>query len=195
MKKFLLLVAVVALCTTTFAQDVKFGLKGGLNFANWAGDDVEDTDMKTDIFIGAFARFAINEDLAFQPEMVYSRQGMKMEEGDEELKWKSNYLNIPLLLRAKMFGADNFHAIAGPQIGIHLSSEAEVEAGDLSNSADADDVMKGLDLSLALGFEYDITEKVALGLRYNLGMSKIIDDEQDPKVRNSVFQLGVSMAF
>lgn len=192
MKKFLLLVVVLFAGTSLFAQDVQFGLKGGLNFANFKGDDIEDTDVKTDIFIGAFARFSIDEKLAFQPEMVYSRQGFKIDGDGGDITWKSNYLNIPLLLRAEL--ADKFHAVAGPQIGFHLSSEAEVDSGDATISGDADDQMKGLDFGLALGFEYDITEKVAVGLRYNLGLSNIID-EDNAKVQNSVFQLGVSVAF
>ncbi|NOU58454.1 porin family protein [Marinifilum caeruleilacunae] len=192
MKKFLLLVVVLFIGTSVFAQDSQFGIKGGLNFANFKGDDVEDTDMKTDIFIGAFARFAIDEKLAFQPELVYSRQGFKIDGDGGDATWKSNYMNIPLLLRAGL--ADKFHALVGPQIGFHLSSEAEISSGGSSLSEDADDQMKGVDLSFALGLEYDITDKVALGLRYNLGLSNIID-EDDAKVQNSVFQLGVSLAF
>lgn len=192
MKKILLLVAVLFVGTSLFAQDVKFGLKGGLNFANFKGDDVDDTDMKTDIFIGGFARFEIDEKLAFQPELVYSRQGFKMDGNGSDVTWKSNYLNIPLLLRAEL--AEKFHAIAGPQIGIHLSSEGEADSGSTTITEDIDDAMKDLDFGLALGFEYDISEKVALGLRYNLGLSNIIDAD-DAKVQNSVIQLGVSVAF
>ncbi|GAB7087354.1 porin family protein [Marinifilum fragile] len=186
MKKFLLLVVVLFAGTSLFAQDVQFGAKGGLNFANWIGDDADGTDMRTDIHLGVFARFAINENIAFQPEMVYSRQGMKVDMGSD-VKFKSNYLNIPLLMRAKM--ADKFHAIFGPQVGIHLNSEAD--DGDVSVDADN---MKGLDLALALGLEYDIADNVAIGLRYNWGLSKVVDVDE-AKVQNSVFQLGVSVAF
>jgi OmpA-like transmembrane domain. len=192
MKKFLLLVVVLFAGTSLFAQDVQFGAKGGLNFANFSGDDA-DGDTKTDIFIGGFARISLTETLAFQPELVYSRQGSKAEENGIDAKFKANYLNLPLLLRAEMFGCEKFHGIIGPQVGIHLNSEYEEEDGDLSASIDMNDEMKGLALALALGFEYDITEKIAVGLRYNLGLSKIADNDAD--IRNSVFQLGVSVAF
>lgn len=187
MKKILLLVAVLFVGTSLFAQDVQFGAKGGLNFANWIGDDADGTDMRTDIHLGAFARFAINENIAFQPELVYSRQGMKVDINGSDVKFKSNYLNIPLLMRTKM--ADKFHAIFGPQVGIHLNSKAD--DGDVSVDADN---MKGVDLALALGLEYDVADNVAIGLRYNWGLSKVIDAD-DAKVRNSVIQLGVSVAF
>ena len=195
MKKILLFVAVIALCSSTFAQDVKFGLKGGLNFANFRGDD-PDGDVKTDIYLGAFARFGLTETLDFQPELVYSRQGSKNKSEGIESKWKSNYLNLPLLLRAKMFGSENFHGLFGPQIGFHLSSEAEGSEGDLTQSQDVDEFMRGVDFALALGFEYDITEKISIGLRYNLGLSEIIDhDMLESDAKHSVFQLGASISF
>lgn len=193
MKKFLLLLAVVAFSATTFAQDVQFGVKGGLNFANFRGDDA-DGDTKTDIYLGGFARIGLTEKLAFQPELVYSRQGMKVDEDGTDGKWKTNYLNIPLLLRAEL--ANKFHAVFGPQVGIHLSSEAEGSEGDVSVSLDADDMMKDLDLALAMGFEYDITDKFSVGLRYNLGLSKFVDEDAgESDAKHSVFQLGASFAF
>ena len=192
MKKFLLLVAVLFVGTSVFAQDVQFGAKGGLNFANFSGDDANG-DVKTDIFLGGFVRIGLTETLAFQPELMYSRQGSKDEANGIDAKLRANYLNLPLLLRAKMFGSENFNAIVGPQIGFLLNSEYEESNGDASASIDMDDNVKGMDLALALGVEYDITEKFGIGFRYNLGLSKIA--ENDAKIRNSVFQLGVSVIF
>lgn len=195
MKKILLLVAVLFIGTGVFAQDVKFGIKGGLNFANFAGDD-PDGDIKTDIYLGGFARIGLTETLEFQPELVYSRQGMKVDEDGVDGKWKTNYLNLPLLLRAKMFQTDNFHGIIGPQFGFHLSSEAEGTEGDVTQSVDVDELMRGLDFSFAFGFEYDINDQFSIGLRYNLGLSEIIDhDALESDAKHSVFQLGASMTF
>eukprot|EP01029_Cantina_marsupialis_P006922 TRINITY_DN1763_c0_g1_i4.p1 TRINITY_DN1763_c0_g1~~TRINITY_DN1763_c0_g1_i4.p1 ORF type:complete len:198 (-),score=27.98 TRINITY_DN1763_c0_g1_i4:1148-1741(-) len=197
MKKILLLLAVVALSVTAFAQDVQFGLKGGLNFANLSGDDA-DGDVRTDIYLGGFARIGLTETLDFQPELIYSRQGSKDEEDNIDVKWKSSYLNIPLLLRANLFQSDNFHAIVGPQIGIHLDSEIEAEEGNYSQGTEINKMMNDLDLSLALGLEYTITDKIGIDLRYNLGISNIVDEDKvdgDVDIKNSVFQLGVSMTF
>ncbi|WP_421919464.1 porin family protein [Marinifilum sp.] len=194
-EKTLLLVAVLFVGTSLFAQDVKFGLKGGLNFANFKGDD-PDGDVKTDIYLGGFLRVELTETIDFQPELVYSRQGMKVKEDGVDGKWKTNYLNLPLLLRASMFQSESFHGIFGPQIGFHLSSEVEGSEGDLTQSVDVDDMMRGIDFSLAFGFEYDINEQFSIGLRYNLGLSEIIDYEDlESDAKHSVFQLGASIAF
>jgi len=195
MKKILLFVAVIALCSSTFAQDVKFGLKGGLNFANFAGDD-PDGDVKTDIYLGGFLRVKLTETLDFQPELIYSRQGMKVDEDGVDGKWKTNYLNLPLLLRTNLFQSENFHGVFGPQLGFHLGSEVEGSEGDVTQSIDVDDMMGGLDLSLAFGFEYDINDQFSIGLRYNLGLSEIIDHEDlESDAKHSVFQLGASISF
>ena len=195
MKKILLLLVVIAIGTSVFAQDVKFGVKGGLNFANYRGDD-PDGDTKTDIYFGGFVRMELSETVAFQPELIYSRQGSKGKEDGVEAKIKNNYLNVPLLVRAKMFGSENLNAIVGPQIGIHLSSEGSEDDGSTEISGDMDEVMSDLDFSLALGLEYDINDSFSIGARYNLGVSEIFNDDYfETDAKNSVFQIGVAFAF
>jgi len=104
MKKILLFVAIITLGISTFAQDVKYGVKGGLNIANLGGDDPEG-DSKASFYLGGFVTFQLNKNFEFQPELVYSQQGSKAEEDNYEAKFKANYLNIPLLFKAKVFGS------------------------------------------------------------------------------------------
>jgi len=195
MKKLILLFVLVLGSTAIFAQDIKFGVKGGLNIANFKGDDIKENKSFVDINIGAFARIGLTEKLAFQPEMVYSREGFKNKETDAKLK--ANFLNIPLLLRAKMFGTDNFNLLAGPQVGFLLSSKAKV--GKVS--VDTKDDLKGANFSLVFGLAYDINDKFSVDARYNLGLTKIMKDSDtfgdlsDAKINTSTFQLGLSYSF
>jgi opacity protein-like surface antigen len=194
MKKLILLFVLVLGSTAIFAQDIKFGVKGGLNIANFKGDDADGTDSKVGINIGAFARIGLTKKLALQPELIYSQEGCK---DNSDNKWKLNYLNIPLLLRAKMFGTDNFNLMAGPQIGFLVKSE--IDNGDIS--VDADDLLKSTNFSLAFGLAYDINDKFSVDARYNLGLTKIMKDSDtfgdlsDAKINTSTFQLGLSYSF
>ena len=195
MKKILLLFGIISFGTSVFAQGVKYGVKGGFNFADFRGHDA-DSDIKTDIYLGGYVRIRLTETMAFQPELVYSRQGSKDKEDGAETKIKTNYLNIPLLLCTKMFGSENLIAVVGTQIGMHLSSEVSEGNGPNEISEDIDELLADFDYAFALGLEYDIDESVTIGARYNMGLTKMFKkDYLTTDVRNSVFQIGVAFAF
>ena len=81
MKKIILsIVVVIAITTITNAQNI--GATLGANIANVAGDDVEFNDSKFNFTAGLFAEFSISEQLAIQPELVFSGQGYKFS-GDD----------------------------------------------------------------------------------------------------------------
>jgi opacity protein-like surface antigen len=195
MKKIVLLLAIIAIGTSSFAQDVKYGVKGGLNIANLGGDDPEG-DAKASFYLGGFVTFQLSENFEFQPELIYSQQGSKIKEGDYEEKFKANYLNIPLLFKAKMFGSEHLKAVAGPQIGILVNSELSAEGPLGDEDMDFKKMMKDLDFALGLGLEYDFDDKLTLSARYNWGLSKIFDQDMvGSDAKNSVFQIGLSFSF
>ncbi len=214
MKK-ILLSAVVLLSTISFAQDVKFGAKVGLNISNLSGD-VEDTKSLIGAHLGGFAEISISEKFAIQPELLFSIQGAKSEysESDidysysEETKTKLNYLNVPLL--AKYYVADKFALLAGPQFGILMSAKEDYEFSETlsgttdsgSESIDAKEFYKSLALSFNLGASYSITENFFVDARYNLGLSSIAKDYTDVfgdstsfKINNNVFQFSIGYRF
>lgn len=214
MKK-ILLSAVVLLSTISFAQDVKFGAKVGLNISNLSGD-VEDTKSLIGAHLGGFAEISISEKFAIQPELLFSIQGAKSEysESDidysysEETKTKLNYLNVPLL--AKYYVADKFALLAGPQFGILMSAKEDYKFSETlsgttdsgSESIDAKEFYKSLALSFNLGASYSITENFFVDARYNLGLSSIAKDFTDEfgdssslKIKNNVFQFSVGYKF
>lgn len=195
MKKILLFVAIITLGISTFAQDVKYGVKGGLNIANLGGDDPEG-DSKASFYLGGFVTFQLNKNFEFQPELVYSQQGSKAEEDNYEAKFKANYLNIPLLFKAKVFGSEHLKAVAGPQIGILVSSELSSDDPLSEEEMDFKKYMKDLDFALGLGLEYDFDDKFTFSARYNWGLSKIFDQDMvESDAKNSVFQIGVAFSF
>ncbi|WP_395654393.1 porin family protein [Flavobacterium sp.] len=214
MKK-ILLSAVVLLSTISFAQDVKFGAKVGLNISNLSGD-VEDTKSLIGAHLGGFAEISISEKFAIQPELLFSIQGAKSEysESDidysysEETKTKLNYLNVPIL--AKYYVADKFALLAGPQFGILMSAKEDYEFSETfsgttdsgSESIDAKEFYKSLALSFNLGASYSITENFFVDARYNLGLSSIAKDYTDEfgdstsfKINNNVFQFSIGYRF
>ncbi len=213
MKKVILTAVAVFAFGFANAQDVKFGVKGGLNVATLTGD-IENASSKIGFHVGGFAEIKISEKFAIQPELLYSTQGAKRDfsevfDGDAistDAKINLAYLNIPIM--AKFYVADKFSLEAGPQIGFLMSAKRDVtESATIdgifyseSEKTDVKDFMKSIDFGVNFGAGYDFTENLSAGLRYNLGLSNINDvkgddDANNSKTKNSVFSLSVGYKF
>jgi len=200
MKKllFVTLVMLVAVSVSSLAQ-TKFGLKAGVNIANYGGD-AEGTDARIAPYFGGFANFAISEKLSFQPELLYSMKGAKSSYKDEweeeETTDKLSYLDIPLMLKYNVAGGLNLQA--GPQVGLLLGAkqknEYKSDEGSGSVEMDVKEYMKKIEFGLGFGLGYDFGA-FGIDARYNLGLSNIYDSEEDVKITNNVIQIGVSYKF
>jgi opacity protein-like surface antigen len=187
MKKVVLTAAAVFAFGFANAQDVKFGVKGGLNVATLTGD-VDDASSKVGFHVGGFAEIKVSDKFAVQPELLFSTQGAKSD-GDGTLNL--SYVNIPVM--AKFYVADAFSLEAGPQIG--FLTAAKVKRG--GESVDIKDELKSVDFGLNFGAGYNLTENLSAGLRYNLGLSDVFKTEggEDFKSKNSVFSVSLGYKF
>lgn len=195
MKKLFLAVIAVLSLSYTQAQEVQFGAKAGVNFANLTGD-VEDSDMRTSFHLGAVAEIKINEKFSVQPELLYSSQGTTSKEKFEGISFEStiklDYIAVPIM--AKYYVAQGLSLEAGPQIGFLVAAESEFSAGGESETEDIKDELKSVDFGLNFGLGYKLDSGINFGARYNLGLSNIADDD-DYELKNSVFQISVGYLF
>ncbi|MFC7774118.1 porin family protein [Flavobacterium sp. GCM10027622] len=185
MKKLLLSVAAVFAFGFANAQETKFGIKAGLNLADWSGDSTDGIDSRIAFHVGGFAEFKLSEKFAVQPELLYSSQGGKADAATLNV----DYINIPVM--AKFYAAEKFSIEAGPQVGFLMSAKIKPDSGE---DQDVKDQLKSTDFGVNLGLGYDFTENISANLRYNLGLSQVIDaDGTDAK--NNVFSLSVGYKF
>jgi len=192
MKKLLLFAAVAVFGFWNInAQEVKFGAKAGVNFANISGDETSGLDSRTAFHVGLVAEIGISEKFSFQPELMYSQQGFKMSVFGIDATGELDYLNLPLM--AKYYVAEGFSIEAGPQVGFLMSAKAK--AG--GESEDLKDVTKGIDFGLDFGLGYKMDSGLNFGARYNLGLSNINDGEgsDEFKNQNAVIQLSIGYFF
>jgi len=194
MKKLFVIICVLV-ASYVSAQDVNYGVKAGLNLANNIGSDAENTDFNIRYYVGGFLNVPLLDGLLFQPEFIYSMQGVKVEDRsvDEESTFNTSYLNIPLLLKLSMDSYNKVAIYAGPQLGFLLESEVEQGSGDNKSTVDLKDETHSVDFSMNLGLSFNINENFALDVRYNRGFTKIMDGGD--KAYNSVFQLGAAYTF
>lgn len=196
--KNLYIIAVIAVFsfTSVNAQDVKFGVKAGVNFASITGDDTENFDMRTSYHVGAVVEIGISERFSFQPELLYSAQGTKAKEGEVEIAFKLDYLNLPLIV--KYYLAEGFSLEVGPYVGLLMSAKIEAEGPGGSVDQDIKDSLNDIDFGFNTGIAYKLENGLSFGARYNLGLFNINDDEEssdNSKNYNGVIQVSVGYFF
>ena len=84
-----------------------------------------------------------------------------------------------------------FRVQTGPQLGILAG--AKTKAGD--SETDVKDVYDTFDFAWALGASYVTNSGFGVDARYNFGLANILDDKEDPFVKNKVLQVGVFYQF
>lgn len=186
MKKPLLLLT-IAILGGSFSmkgQNVDFGLKAGLNIANITGGEIDRNNV-FDIHFGVFADFEIFEKFSIQPELLYSKQGSEVNNGDVI---KLDYLAIPFM--AKYYLSKNVSVEAGPQMSFLINDELKYENATGSGAIDLD--ASSFDFGLNFGFGYNISSHLLVQARYNLGITTI---GENPDIKNSVFQLSLGYKF
>ncbi|MBI1782939.1 MAG: PorT family protein [Sphingobacteriales bacterium] len=188
MKKIILSLAVLAFFSATKAQDVKFGLKGGLNISTISGSDASGAKSIVGFHAGGLVNIPVSGGFSVQPELVYSGQGAKEDQDGTTSTLHLNYLNIPVMAKYTFTGG--FYAETGPQLGFLLSAKAKASGA----SYDVKSTFKSTDFAWGIGIGYQSETGFGGGVRYNYGLGKL-DKQGSAKVYNSVFQIGVHYLF
>jgi len=210
MKKVILVAMAVFAFGSASAQDVKFGAKLGLNSATQsttipviAGEN-SSLESVTGVNIGGYANIKISDKFSVQPELLYSMQGAKLvisnASGPEKIETtlSMDYINLPIM--AKFMVAKKISLQAGPQIGFLVSATGKNSSnffGGPNSTIDFKDKANGVDFGLNFGAGYDITEKLSVDLRYNIGLSQLeknLETGQSAS-KNRVFSLNLGYSF
>ena len=185
MKKMFMIAVCIAASGFLFAQSVQFGLKGGVNIASLNFENGRDFDSRASFNVGGLAHIHVSPHFAVQPEIYYSGQGGK--DGSE--KARLGYLNIPVLVQ--YMAGNGFRLQTGPQLGILLSAEDEVDGV----STDEKDNLNTVDFAWSFGAGYKFPGcGLGVDARYNLGLTNIMDGGPDV-VKNRVLSIGLFYQF
>ena len=168
-----------------------YGLKIGLNsskYSNW-----DEADPRNGLVLGFSSEYILTNNISFQPELLFSCQGAKYSDGSYELIDVTNYLNVPLMFKYKMFESFNFQI--GPQIGLLLSSKGKITENNEERDEDYSEDTKDLDLGINIGVGYEFNSSMFVDLRYNWGFTDIVKDNSGDKVMNRVWQFCIGYKF
>ena len=199
-QKILLSIISTFLLLNVIQAQVSYGVRSGVNFAKWQGDDlqiIEDLLDKTDgylvtkgrsgLHIGGYVHIPISETFAFEPGLEYSKKGYSIK-GDFQipaLKYfginvgaqvQSHYIDIPLVLKANVY--KGFQVYAGPQVSYLVRSTLNAKLGVLGISIfnkgfGITERFNKVDLGLTGGLGYQFGNGINIQAGYDYGLSKL----------------------
>ena len=203
MKKiFILALGLFVGTTAANAQDIKFGIKAGLNVSDIIKDDGNnnfDTKTKTGFNAGVTLEIPLIAGLAFTPEVLYSQKGYKLTYAVGEFTQTTNFIDVPILASFRL--GSSFNIVAGPQVSFLLSTKNKFENGfgsvEQSYVEDDSDRFKKSLVGGVIGFRYDVNNKFDIHGRYALDFQKNNENGTNytPEYRNQVFSVGVGVKF
>ena len=153
------------------AQNIKFGVTGGLFHGSGTIKDVAGTSSitagNTGFYAGGFAKFGLSEKFGLTTELDY---GNLNGTGSLHLFAGVSYYLVP-----------KFYLLAGPQVSY------------LSGLKGEDITKAGMDVAFGVG--YDITEHFYLNARYSLELSDRLNDDPDATARLNWLLVGIGYSF
>ena len=168
------------------AQAIKFGFKGGLNYANQTGSDITvnssnyNTDAITSYHVGLLAELRVTDGFAIQPELLYSTQGATYKNAVTEFKNELGYISIPVLAKISLNKAISLDL--GPQASFLLSEKNKFNVKNAET----------FEFGAAAGLSLNITNNFFLQGRYVLGLTEA---SKEAEVKNSVVQISAGFKF
>ena len=199
MKKLILGIALFGGLSAAKAQ-IDLGVKGGLNFPTLSGDSRQligdQTKFRTDFYVGGYANYKITDQISFQPELLYSKQGAGIKTTDNSnTKIVMHNINIPLMGRYEIM--EGLNVEFGPQLGFLVSAKAKSEEGKTDTKVKITDNFKTFDFGLNFGAGYKVTDELEINARFTKGLSNINNVfpegmNNNYKITNTYFSIGVA---
>lgn len=203
MKKLYFLFVFFLFISILSAQ-LRYGVKGGLNFASFGGSDAQDVKSVSRLQFGGFVNYSLPVLFGFQAEALYSMKGAQQKATDDygnnwTISYNIDYLEIPVLVQLNIPLAVPVpltpYVEVGPSLGITLSAKEKLETQGFSQERDFKNDVTSTDFGLAVGFGLNVLKTFGLNVRYTFGFSTI-DNTADPDdLKNSVVALSLSYSF
>lgn len=212
MRTRLLSAGVLALALLAYraaAATWRWGVRAGINGANFAGEfgDAVQPDLRYGLYAGVVTEVALRHPFSLHGEIAYSNKGGKSAEHGTDINgnpvgsfvdtWSYDYLEIPLLLRARLKRGHSttLFAEAGPSFGITLAGHFKSGSPLGLPDADLKSVMKPVDGGFALGTGVEFAaghERLGIEGRYTRGFSDLFDLPNNASSINQAWTLALA---
>jgi len=188
-------------------SSMNFGIKGGINFADYfrykflPGTE-PGMDWSVSFHSGVTMNAPLNKKmLSLQTELLYTGAGSKLTSGrvppsPTNYEQRFHYLSLPVLLQR--VNAHHFLIETGP-VPAYLVKAKQIGPGDIETENKKN--FNKFDLSWAVGIGYILKNNLGFGIRYNYGLTSVLPKNNssgfptNSRLQNSVVQIGASFKF
>jgi len=206
----------ISFALPAFSQSyTSFGIKGGLNISNIQGEDWGESDPLVGGCVGLFTTIGVNDVFSLQAEALYTMKGAKTDYSPYFLlieKDVLNYIEFPFLAKFTLPNESNVHLslLSGLSFGFLLGTKYEFKGVDailVANMLGVNTEGSFEDLGLntspfeiglvfGVGISCDLTKGAFIvDVRYNVGMTDILDITPEFDAKNGVFSIMTGYAF
>jgi hypothetical protein len=201
-------VVLLLLASPAAAMPWRWGIRAGVNGANFAGayGDIVQPDLRYGLNAGVVGEAELSHVLSLHGEVAYSSKGGKAASDNTDPSgnvtqstdtWIYDYLEVPVLLRARLRRGrgTTLLAEAGPSFGFALSGRFTTDTPPGSPELDLKDAMKTVDAGFALGAGMEFpahSGRLGIDMRYTRGLTDLYDSSGFATSINQVWTLAVS---
>jgi hypothetical protein len=177
---------------------LRWGLKAGINFADFkpSGSDAPhlNWNIKKGIIAGPFVAFYLYDNLAIQPELLYSQEGFRVENATTDT-YAVDFVQIPLLLKFNLSPSSPIspYLFSGPFAAFKVRDE--IPAGTAIPPIKKFNF--GFTAGGGLGINLGGTSTLLFEGRYSFGILNIADvpTGTDIKVKSKVLSFMIGIEF
>jgi hypothetical protein len=185
--RYLLVVSILCVPAAAAAQEIGYGVKGGLNLASLSFDPEPGADfgLRPGVALGGFVSIPMGSRLTIQPEGFFSQKGANASEEGVDAWIHIDYLEVPVLVQYALTSSSTrtFNVFAGPSLGFKLRARTGADFGEDSFDEDISEEIESFDFGVAFGAGVNFG-RLSVDGRYTLGLSNINKDTEEGKAKN-----------
>jgi hypothetical protein len=185
---FLVVFLAVSSAGTVIGQEVKFGLKGGMNVSHLTIDGANDKNIIPGYHFGGFVGIPLAGSFSIQPELLFSTKGTKWVEESStfssDVRLKLNYIELPVKLVYNLARDLDFQV--GPYMGFLLGANSDTKIISGTGSVNFSNELKkenfnSTDFGLHGGMRFYLNP-IYLGFSYKLGLSEVAKEGKNARI-------------
>lgn len=219
MKNKILLLSLILVSENLLAQsNIKVGIDAGATYSTVQGDaakslngllnltnGIASTRNHLGFYAGLNADIPIASNISLAPGVMYSQKGYEISGSfspkglnfigaDAKAILQTNYIDVPVLLKAKLEGLQVF---VGPQISYLTNASLKTTAGVLgvnllNKTIDATSQFNRWDAGVIIGLGYEFANGMYISGSYDYGLQKI-DASKSLDAYNRSFKIGIGL--
>lgn len=158
------------------AQDIKFGLRGGVNISTIVKNETNTLRARPGVNIGGFVDFGITEHFSIQPGLQITTKGAL---DNDNYKFRSTYLEVPVYALYHYNGDKvSFFTGAGPYFAVGVGGQ-ELGTDEFGNTYkrtiawDETGAWRRPDAGLAFILGFQFAPGIQTGVNFDLGIANI----------------------